>query len=136
MGGAKATVPRWVLVAAIVAIAAMAPVAIYGLVVAVDGEAPGISRLGHDCVAPASVSTDYGAAGYSVSFHRPRTWSLDPAPVRALVGRTPDYGVVVDLDGTAEAADVRCEWDAQGVRVIEPTGVVHSVPAAVFTKGR
>ena len=136
MGDPIVRVRRWLVVAAIVAIAAVVPVAIYGLVVAVNGEAPGISRLGHDCVAPATVSADYGAAGYAVFFHRPRTWSLDRAPVRALVGRSPDYGVVVDLDGTTEAADVRCEWGAQGVRVIEPTGVVHSVPAAVFTKGR
>ena len=134
MGDAKATVPRWVLFAAIMPTVVIAPLAIYGLVVAVNGEPPGISRLGHDCAAPTSV--DYGAAGYAVFFHRSRTWSLDRAPVRALVGRSPDYGVLVDLDGTSEAADVRCEWDAQGVRIVESSGVVHNVPAALFTKPR
>lgn len=109
---------------------------LYVLSVAAFGEAPTWRTTNEACEQPRTIVYESGST-FRVYVQEPSlSLSLrNPAAV-AIVGRNSDYGDHITLHVAVEAGDVTCRWTEQGVAIREPNGVVHSVPAAVFTAGR
>ena len=58
--------------------------------------------------------------------------------LRAVVGRGDgSHGVVVALNpSTTDLEGIACSWGPDGVEILEPNGIAHSIPAVVFIGGR
>jgi hypothetical protein len=91
------------------------------------------------CEQPSAVEYEDGG-GYAVFVRRssPVVPLLRSDELRAVVGRGDgSHGVVVALNpSTTDAEEVTCAWGSDAVEIIEPFGIVHTVPAEVFTGGR
>ncbi|CAN5583817.1 hypothetical protein BH10ACT3_BH10ACT3_03940 [soil metagenome] len=126
----------WLLAVPVVMIVAV--VGVYSLFVIVQGRAPEWSSTSVACPQPESVTYEDGT--YSV-FVRETTFSLslDSPPLTAVISRTGDgsYGVPIELNSsTDDAEQITCEWTADAVEIVEGNGMIHTVPASVFTGGR
>jgi hypothetical protein len=90
------------------------------------------------CSEPESIVYEEGSS-YSVFVRVPSlSLSLSPGPSSAVVSRTGDgsYGVYIELNPSTDADGVTCRWEPDRVEIVEPNGIVHTVPASVFTGGR
>jgi hypothetical protein len=113
-----------------------ASIVLYALVVVVLGEAPEWATTAQICRQPNTVA--YDESSYSVVVRQPSfSLSLSPGPTHAVVGRSGgSSGVFVELNGSTDPDEVTCRWDPDGVEIIEPNGITHTVPATVFIGGR
>ena len=109
-------------------------VVVYALTVFALGEAPGWTKTSRVCsqAEPGSGGSSYGVFIREPSF----SLSLDDGPTEAWVGRSADYGTVIELNPSTEPREVTCDWTPDGVDVVEPNGIVHHVPSTVYEGGR
>jgi hypothetical protein len=110
--------------------------ALYLLNTIVFGAAPAWMSTTKACTQPPNI--DYGGgATYGVYVWKPTVvLSLHKPRSVALVSREGAYGNAIELHAATDARQVTCQWDADGVEIREPDGVVHAVPATVFKGGR
>ena len=111
---------------------------VYALFAATTGKAPEWTAVRTTCEQPTSVT--YSDGRYEVTVREPTVSlsvaSSEPYAVVGREGNSGSYGVFVELNSSTEAEDVTCRWEPDRVEVVEPNGIVHSVPAEVFMGGR
>jgi hypothetical protein len=113
---------------------------LYGLALTtfVFGQFPSPTTTAKICTQPDTVTYETGAA-YEVVIKKPSfSWGLSPKRPHAVIGRSGNngtYGVFVDLT-TLNPAHTTRRWEPDRVEIIEPNGIVHSIPASFFTGGR
>ena len=123
--------------ASLVALFAVLVVGIYALVVFVLGEAPGWRATTEVCRQPDTVKYEDGS--YAVYVWEPSlTLSLSTKSSNAVVSHTGagTYGVAIELNPSTDPRRVTCRWETDRVEIVEPNGIVHTVPTSVFTGGR
>jgi len=124
--------------AAVVGFVALIVVGLYALVVFVLGEAPGWTTATEVCRQPDTVRYEDGSS-YAVYVREPSlSLSLSSGPSLAVVSRSGNgsYGVFIELNPSTDPDLVTCRWQPDRVEIVEPNGIVHAVPASVFTGGR
>lgn len=113
--------------------------ALVGTWALLGGALPERSSTERVCEQPSTVEYEDGG-GYAVFVRRsgPLVPLLGSDERSAIVGRGDgSHGVVVALNpSTNDAAAVTCTWRADAVEILEPNGIVHTIPADVFTGGR
>ena len=123
---------------AVPVLAVVTVLGVYSLFVIFQGRAPEWTSTSVACTQPDSVTYEDGT--YSVFVREPTfSLSLNSEPLTAVVSRTGDgsYGVAIELNSSTDSADqISCDWTDDGVDIIEGNGIVHTVPASVFTGGR
>ena len=131
----RAKVARAILGAGVAAIALT--VGLYAAVTFGTGTAPGWATTERACLQPDTLSYVEGSA-YGVYVKEPWALALTSGPSHAVVSRDASggYGVWVELNRSGDPRRVTCTWTADAVEIRETNGIVHTVPARVFTGGR
>ena len=129
---------RGCLFAALIPLGVVAGVMLlYAAYAAVVGVPPQWKQIATTCVQPEDVT--YADGTYEVAVIDTTSLSLAPVTPYAVVGRAGSqggYGVRVELGYSGYPEQVTCEWTPDQVEIIEPGGIVHTVPADVFMGGR
>lgn len=113
-------------------------VGLYALSAFVFGAVPVQFERSVACAQPNDISYEDNAAYEVVLLEPTLSFAIQEPPPQVLVTRSHGggYGVYLELNPSSNGKGVTCQWEPGHVEIIEANGIVHRVPADVFTGGR